>query len=197
MSAELNIALSGIRSRYHSRKFVGFFGGFHDSSGNEVSDCITQCVSEIGENIVGVCGGSWNGFPGVVIDACINRSVPVVGVLPARAKELLHPHVTHPIIINPRIQSSEWGDEAEVLIKLCDVAVVFGGKWGTLTELAHLMKINEERISANRDPVRVICLTHPSDFSVPIIETLPNVYYIFVLDLLDYDLDRLCALISS
>lgn len=51
---------------------------------------------------------------------------------------------------------SDWGDESAIFCKTLDSAVVFGGRAGTLVEVAHLLKMNERRKKYMHSPKFII-----------------------------------------
>ncbi len=51
---------------------------------------------------------------------------------------------------------SDWGDESAYFCKTLDSAVVFGGRAGTLVEVAHLLKMNERRKKYKQSPKFIV-----------------------------------------
>jgi predicted Rossmann-fold nucleotide-binding protein len=51
---------------------------------------------------------------------------------------------------------SDWGDESAYFCKTLDSAVVFGGRAGTLVEVAHLLKLNERRKKYKQPPKFIV-----------------------------------------
>jgi len=51
---------------------------------------------------------------------------------------------------------SDWGDESPHFSKLLDGVIVFGGRAGTLIEVAHLLKLNERRKKHNQTPKFIV-----------------------------------------
>jgi predicted Rossmann-fold nucleotide-binding protein len=51
---------------------------------------------------------------------------------------------------------SDWGDESAYFCKTLDSAVVFGGRAGTLVEVAHLLKMNERRKKYKQPPKFIV-----------------------------------------
>ena len=51
---------------------------------------------------------------------------------------------------------SDWGDESAYFCKAIDGVIVFGGRAGTLVEVAHILKVNERRKKRNMEPKFII-----------------------------------------
>ncbi len=160
-SENLNVILSGVRADFHGRPFIGFCGSAQDADIGDAELFLTNLIDLIGVDFVAVCGGTKGGIPELASNVCVDNGVAVIGVTPSRVKtEKLLPHLSHVIRVPSQYDSSEWGDESPVLVKLCHAIVFFGGGWGTMIELSHAMKINTSRKS--KDKKRIALAPIPS-----------------------------------
>lgn len=51
---------------------------------------------------------------------------------------------------------SDWGDESPHFVKTLDGVIVFGGRAGTLVEVAHILKLNERRKKHHQTPKFIV-----------------------------------------
>ncbi|MES2999742.1 MAG: hypothetical protein V4787_03565 [Pseudomonadota bacterium] len=90
-------------------------------------------------------GGTKWGIPKMALQIAREYRFRTIGVLPKAGEHhaLADEALDLQIIVDPLIGEGFWGDEGAVWTALIDGLVVIGGAAGTLTELAHIMKINE------------------------------------------------------
>lgn len=164
---------------YDDRLFIGFCGGADEHS-ERVEQCVRDIVQAFDSRFVGVCGGTVDGVPGIVAATLAQHHIPIVGVLPVRAEWKASPHLTHIVSVSPRLGDSCWGDESEVLVKLCDIMFFFGGGWGTVIELAHAMKINQMHLAHRDEPIILVLLTSFGGTLATVAQTVPSPRHVFV-----------------
>lgn len=94
-------------------------------------------------------GGTKWGVPRIAAQTAKELGFKTVGVAPLRAHEkgytLDESVLDLLVVVPPIIGESRWGDEASVYIKMLDAVIVIGGRSGTLVEVAHLLKRNEDK----------------------------------------------------
>lgn len=90
-------------------------------------------------------GGTKWGVPKTAIEIARLHGFKTIGVLPKAGEQhaLDDQSVDLQIVVEPLVGEGFWGDEGPVWTAMVDGLIVMGGGAGTLTECAHLMKINE------------------------------------------------------
>lgn len=98
-----------------------------------------------GYRIAILTGGTHWGIPRLGLELAKKYGFKTIGVLPKAGERyaLDEDLLDLRIIVDPLIGSGAWGDEGPVWTSLIDGLIVIGGAAGTLTELAHIMKLNE------------------------------------------------------
>ena len=125
----------------NKQKFVAVIGG---------SECPPQeakLAEEVGRELarqgaVLVCGG----MGGVMAAACKGASSQgglTVGILPGNSRQQANPHVQIPIVTG-------LGEARNVLVvKSAQAVIAIGGKYGTLSEIAHALRAGIPVIGLN------------------------------------------------
>jgi predicted Rossmann-fold nucleotide-binding protein len=99
-------------------------------------------------------GGTRWGIPKTALKIAKQLGFRTIGVLPRAGERYAcdGDTVDLQIIVEPLIGEGFWGDEGAVWTSLIDGLIVIGGSAGTLTELAHIMKINESLCKRGERP---------------------------------------------
>jgi len=92
-----------------------------------------------------VCGGTKGGIPELAIRVAKENGLFAIGVCPEDGEKYLLESVVDLAVMIPRplYGNVTWGSETPVLASLADGLVVAGGGWGTLVEVATVMKRNK------------------------------------------------------
>lgn len=130
--------------------YVIAFSGGSEEDEVKAREIVRDAIIEFQKSKISfavLAGGTIWSVPRIANDIAIEMGIPTIGVLPERGKKYLNKAVELPIIVSPRLSSSEWGDDSEVFAKLIDGAIIVGGSYGTLIEFSHISKINEGRLN--------------------------------------------------
>lgn len=103
-------------------------------------------------------GGTSGGVPELATNIAKQLSFFTIGVHPTRGKKyaLTEEKLNMSITVDPMVGEAVWGDEGSVWTSLVDAMIVIGGGAGTLTECAHIQKINESRIKSGEKPKYIV-----------------------------------------
>lgn len=105
-----------------------------------------------------ISGGTKGGIPEFAVNFAFSKNIPTVGVLPDAGKKYSLPGLDLDIVVPPPILGDIiWGSETPVLASLVDTVFVFGGEWGTLIEIATIVKNQKYRERKGLPPVKIIC----------------------------------------
>ena len=123
------------------------------------SDYVAGIIREIlrplrNYRIAILTGGTTWGVPRVANAVARDYGFPTIGVFPLKARDckqvLAQNDPKKPgeqldlaLCVHPLIFKSQWGDESPIFAKMLDAAIVIGGNAGTMTEVTHLLKLNE------------------------------------------------------
>ncbi len=107
-----------------------------------------------GYQVAILTGGTMWGVPKMAAEIAKQYGFKTIGVLPKAGERHALPRemLDLQIVVEPLIGESVWGDEGPVWTSLVDGLVVIGGGAGTLTELAHVIKLNEGRCKRGDRP---------------------------------------------
>jgi predicted Rossmann-fold nucleotide-binding protein len=107
-----------------------------------------------GYRIAILTGGTKWGVPKTALQIARQHGFRTIGVLPKVGEHhaLNGEAVDLQVVVEPLIGEGFWGDEGAVWTSLIDGLIVIGGAAGTLTELAHIMKINESLCKRGERP---------------------------------------------
>ncbi|MEA3506833.1 MAG: TIGR00725 family protein [Elusimicrobiota bacterium] len=121
-----------------SRKMVGVIGGARaDSRITAIARRLGKRIAE--EGYVLVCGG----LGGVMLAACRGARKAggtTVGILPGSSRESANRYVTIPIV------TSMSHARNAIIARTADILVAVGGRYGTLSEIAHAKAIGKRVI---------------------------------------------------
>jgi hypothetical protein len=123
-------------------KYVAFRNTLHDRL---ISDALKHFRNH---RIAILTGGTEGGIPELATKKAKEYGFKTIGVFPRRGKKyaLNSSLLDLSICVDPMIGESRWGDEGSTWTSLIDGMIVIGGNAGTLTECAHIQKINESLI---------------------------------------------------
>jgi predicted Rossmann-fold nucleotide-binding protein len=135
-------------------KYVDFRNTFHDRL---ISDALKPLR---GYRIAILTGGTKGGIPELATRKAKEYGFKTIGVFPRKGKEyaLDSSVLDLSICVDPMIGESRWGDEGATWTSLVDGMIVIGGKAGTLTECAHIQKINEALIKNDKTPKYIVAI---------------------------------------
>lgn len=113
-----------------------------------------------GYGIAILTGGTQWGIPKLAVQVARQHGFKTIGVLPKAGEHHALPEamLDLKIVVEPMLGQGAWGDEGPVWTSLIDGLVVIGGAAGTLTELAHIMKLNEARCKRGERPKYMVPL---------------------------------------
>ena len=153
--------------------FSGGSDGFNDET--VLSNWIKTFLEKLPkEKVLLITGGTKGGLPGISTDAGNYFHIPVIGVVPLRAKtEDIHPNLSYLVRVPPQFDESNWGDESEVFVKLAHAMICVGGKWGTAIEFTRAMSINEANKRKNLSAKKIAVVECFGGFSSAV-RTLPH-----------------------
>lgn len=113
-----------------------------------------------GYRIAILTGGTQWGIPKMAVQVARQFNFKTIGVLPEAGERHALPDelLDLKIVVEPMLGEAAWGDEGPVWTSLIDGLIVIGGAAGTLTELAHIMKLNEARCKRGLRPKYMVPL---------------------------------------
>lgn len=144
--------------------FLGIIGGADNVvSGSGTEYQITLNGLSILEQKFGkvgiICGGTKGGIPEFAYYLARQTHHPVIGVYPEEGKKYAVSDLDLAIVVPPPIYGNiVWGSETPILASLVDTVFVYGGRWGTLIEVATIVKNQKYRLRENLPLAQVIFL---------------------------------------
>lgn len=98
-------------------------------------------------------GGTKWGVPSVASRKAKELGLMTIGIFPLVGKKhaLGEDLLDLTLCVEPSVGESRWGDESPIYANLLDGVIVCGGGAGTLTECAHILKINEGLAKAGKE----------------------------------------------
>jgi uncharacterized protein (TIGR00725 family) len=102
------------------------------------AEAVGRLVAERGATVV--CGG----MGGVMEAACKGAKSAeglTIGVLPTMEKETANPHVDVPVVTGMGVARNV------IIVRTSDVLIAVGGRFGTLSEIAHALSMGKRVIS--------------------------------------------------
>lgn len=114
-----------------------------------------QIVSEVMERlstykIAILSGGTKDGLPETAVKEARRVGLKTIGIFPDRGGKYALDDLDLRICVKSDFDRSQWGDESSIFAKLLDGMIVYNGSAGTLIEVAHVLKINDELLSKKR-----------------------------------------------
>ncbi len=164
------------KREYGVQKVIGFSGGADDhlkGLGNDddlqrqysdlqhklQSQLISSALNALQGYRIGVLtGGTRSGVPSIATKLAKENGFPTIAVIPAAGAKyaLGNEYIDLQITVEPLLGNGFWGDEGPAWTTIVDGIFVIGGAAGTLTECAHIMKINESLVKNGQTPKYVI-----------------------------------------
>lgn len=161
---------------YGLHKIIAFSGGADaELHGIDQDDPLQaqykQCAAAIEERLIGDAVGKFRGHRIAILTGGTKWGVPktatmeakkhglmTIGIFPLTGKRhaLGDEFLDLSFCVEPAYGDSRWGDESPLFTNLLDGVIVYGGGAGTLTECAHLLKINEALLKAGGDSLKYI-----------------------------------------
>ncbi len=163
-------------SRHGLHKVIGFSGGSDDKlpgipSGDNLQEqfksfrgdfdkrIVTDALSVLqGHRVAILTGGTKWGVPETACKTAKDLGFKTIGVFPRAGRKYAMDDslLDLSICVDPLMGESRWGDECPVWVSLCDGIIVIGGGAGTLTECAHIQKINEALVKYHHIPKYIV-----------------------------------------
>lgn len=164
------------KHRHGLHKIIAFSGGadaeLHGVAQDDPLQAqYKQCVAAIEGRLIGDAVGKFRGHRIAILTGGTKWGVPktatveakkhglkTIGIFPLTGEKhaLNEDLLDLSFCIEPAYGDSRWGDESPVFTNLLDGVIVYGGGAGTLTECAHLLKINEAILKAGIDSPKYI-----------------------------------------
>ncbi len=168
--------IADFKHKHGLHKIIAFSGGADaELSGISKEDPLQsqykQCAAAIEERLIGDAIGKFRGHRIAILTGGTKWGVPktaaieakkcglkTIGVFPITGKKhaLGEDLLDLALCIEPMYGESRWGDESSVFTNLLDGVIVYGGGAGTLTECAHLLKINEALLKSGDASLKYI-----------------------------------------
>ena len=108
-----------------------------------------------------VTAGTNSGVPAAASSMAAELGLTLVHFHPVIAHRYLNADAQPDleVCVLPRTsENSSWGDDSADLLSLVDAVVFIGGGYGTLIELAHVLKLNEAKIRRGERPIFMVSL---------------------------------------
>jgi predicted Rossmann-fold nucleotide-binding protein len=156
---------------------VGISGGTETQSADNVTAMIADFIANIKDSRCAILtGGTKGGVPEIGIQIARASALPTVGVFPARGRKYaLFDDLDLAIeTLPPTIGEGDFGTETPTFVQLLDGAAVIGGSFGTLTEVATIMKVNNGRIKKGIQPI-YLCPIQGTGGVADAIATMPGI----------------------
>ena len=144
---------------------VGFSGG-SDKEKEEVERVVNDSMLYFSKRPIAVLtGGTKWGIPKIASEIAKDYGMKTIGVMPERGEKYKLSSLDYEMIVPPKYAGSEYGDESEVFVKMCDAIEMIGGNNGTGVEFFHAMKINERRMKEEQSPIYIVPVSGISGFA--------------------------------
>ncbi|MBF0308587.1 MAG: hypothetical protein HQL56_03560 [Magnetococcales bacterium] len=127
-----------------------------------------------GHHIAVLTGGTRFGVPNTATRVAKEMGFKTIGVYPLTGRKyaLGGDLLDLGLCVEPLMGESHWGDECPVWVSLCQGVVVIGGGAGTLSECAHIQKINEGLVKYGRTPKIIV----PIHGTGGVADVLPHIW---------------------
>ena len=173
----LKNALRGFLAKNNLEAVLAISGTSNPQEVEKTIEIITSLIENLdGLPVAILTGGTKDGVPEIGLRIAKSRSIPTIGVFPEHGRRYaLYDQMDLAIeVLPPSFGSSTFGTETPTFVNLTDGVVVIGGGFGTLTEVATLLKINNSRIKKGLRP-KYVCPIKNTGGVADIIETLPGI----------------------
>lgn len=176
LGSNLSQAINAFRDQYGLHKVIAISGGADvDLQGVPPDDPLQvqhkQFSEALEKRVIGDAIGMFRGYRIAILTGGTKWGAPktatmkakeyglkTIGVYPVTGRKhaLGGEFLDFEICVEPLVGESRWGDESPVFTNLLDGVIVYGGGAGTLTECAHILKINEAILKTGRSPLKYI-----------------------------------------
>ncbi|MDM8559072.1 hypothetical protein [Candidatus Parabeggiatoa sp. HSG14] len=108
-------------------------------------------------NVVILSGGTKWGVPKTAATEAKKYGLKTIGIYPSRGRKhaLGEDILDLAICVEPYYGESEWGDESPIFAQFLDAVIVYAGGAGTLIEIAHTLKINEDIVKKKKQEYEI------------------------------------------
>lgn len=114
------------------RCVIGFSGGSEENE-ERVTPIVESAIAVLAVYPVAILtGGTTWSVPNIANDAALRAGLSTIGVLPERGQKYLNCQVNLPVVVQPRVPPSEWGDDSEVFAKLVNGMIMIGGGYAAI-----------------------------------------------------------------
>lgn len=149
--------IANFRARYNIEYILAISGG-SENGADYVTTTITDFIESLkNERIAILTGGTRGGVPELGTKLARIGGLPTIGVFPQEGrKSALFGYLDLAIeTAAPTIGSAGYGSETPSFAALPDGMMILGGSFGTLVEVATVLKSNKKKIEKNLIPVYV------------------------------------------
>jgi predicted Rossmann-fold nucleotide-binding protein len=149
-------------------KYIDYLKALHDRLISDALKPLRGCRVAI------LTGGTEGGIPELATRKAKEYGFKTIGVFPRKGKKyaLDSSLLDLSICVDPMIGEARWGDEGAIWTSLIDGMIVIGGGAGTLTECAHIQKINESLIKNRETPKYIVAIYRTGGIA----EQLPHLW---------------------
>lgn len=170
-------ALSSFLTENNLQFVIGLSGGSEHLTQREAIGLISDFVDTIQDSRCAILtGGTQGGIPEWGVKIARASSVPTIGVFPSKGRKYaLYPELDLAIETHdPTIGEGTFGTETPSFVQLLDGATVIGGSFGTLTEVATILKVNNGRVKKGQNPI-YLCPISGTGGVADVLSTLPDI----------------------
>lgn len=166
------VGIDNFMKEYGLQRIIGISGGSDDKLSGITEDdplqisftvfrdalqerIITDALRALRNYRIAILTGGTNwGVPRLAIHKAHDCGFKTIGVLPKVGEKysLSEEDLDLRIVVEPIIGGGFWGDEGPIWTSMIDGMIIIGGGAGTLTECAHIMKINEALVKKGVRP---------------------------------------------
>jgi predicted Rossmann-fold nucleotide-binding protein len=171
--AEVAAELAAFQQLFAIQYIVSISGDAEDDDRVDTTGLLAQLIEGLaGQPWALLSGGTEGGIPEASVRIARANHVPTIGVFPLNGekyalRDQLDLAIRTPA---PAIGAATFGTETPVFAQLPNYAVFIGGSFGTLVELATILKVNKGRIEKAQPPIYILPLKGTGG-----ITTLPDI----------------------
>lgn len=152
---QTELRLAKFKKNFGVKHIVSLSGGA-DASVETTRKIVRELLQQFQGHDTGVAiltGGTKGGIPEMGLEVARECGLPTVAVFPQRARTeqtVRYDLIDLPIeALPPSVGKPTFGTETPTFAQIPDMAVIIGGKFGTLIEVATILKLNQSRIRHN------------------------------------------------
>lgn len=156
---------------------IGVSGGADEVHLGHTQNIVSGFLAELRNVKIGILtGGTQGGIPELATTIAKDYSIPTVGVFPRDGRKYALWDKLDLVIetLPPSFGSAGFGTETPTYVELINGLVVIGGEFGTLVEVATVLKNNKSRLKKGR-PLIYLCPIKGTGGMAEIIDTLPAI----------------------